>query len=72
MHREICREGFDSGLGTFVELYGSREVGAALLLLPVLGFLPIGDPPSFHSCHSCIPAEATTAGTTRTWVSLVG
>jgi len=44
MHREICREGFDSGLGTFVEFYGSREVGAALLLLPVVGFLPIDDP----------------------------
>jgi GH15 family glucan-1,4-alpha-glucosidase len=44
MHREICREGFDSGLGTFVEFYGGREVGAALLLIPVVGFLPIDDP----------------------------
>jgi GH15 family glucan-1,4-alpha-glucosidase len=44
MHREICREGFDSGLDTFVEFYGSREVGAALLLIPAVGFLPIDDP----------------------------
>ena len=44
MHQEICREGFDSGLDSFVEFYGSREVGAALLLIPVVGFLPIDDP----------------------------
>jgi len=44
MHAEICREGFDSGLDSFVEYYGSRQVGAALLLMPVVGFLPIDDP----------------------------
>jgi GH15 family glucan-1,4-alpha-glucosidase len=44
MHAEICREGYDRGLESFVEYYGSRQVGAALLLMPVVGFLPIDDP----------------------------
>jgi len=43
IHREVCQEGFDGGLDSFVEYYGSRQVGAALLLMPVVGFLPIDD-----------------------------
>lgn len=43
MHGEICREGYDSGLGRFVEYYGGISLDASLLLLPLLGFLPIED-----------------------------
>jgi GH15 family glucan-1,4-alpha-glucosidase len=43
MHEEICREGFDAGLGTFVASYGSQELDASLLLLPLVGFLPADD-----------------------------
>jgi GH15 family glucan-1,4-alpha-glucosidase len=43
MHQEICREGFDQGLGTFVSHYGSQSLDASLLLLPMVGFLPAGD-----------------------------
>lgn len=43
MHAEICREGYDSGLGRFVEYYGGESLDASLLLLPLLGFLPIED-----------------------------
>ena len=43
MHEEICREGFDQGLGTFVSHYGSQSLDASLLLLPIVGFLPAGD-----------------------------
>jgi GH15 family glucan-1,4-alpha-glucosidase len=43
MHEEICREGFDQGLGTFVSHYGSQSLDASLLLLPIVGFLPVGD-----------------------------
>ena len=43
MHDEICREGYDPGLGTFVEYFGAGSLDASLLLLPLLGFLPIGD-----------------------------
>jgi GH15 family glucan-1,4-alpha-glucosidase len=44
MHAEICREGYDQGLGSFVSFYGSEQVDASLLLLPVVGFLPVEDP----------------------------
>lgn len=43
MHAEICREGYDAGLGTFVEYYGAESLDASLLLLPLLGFLPVND-----------------------------
>ena len=41
---EVCRHGFDPGLGSFVQAYGSRQLDASLLLLPVVGFLPPEDP----------------------------
>ncbi|HXY50009.1 MAG TPA: glycoside hydrolase family 15 protein [Terriglobales bacterium] len=44
IHKEVCRFGFDPDLGTFVQSYGSRELDAALLLLPLVGFLPPSDP----------------------------
>ena len=44
IHAEICREGYDPGLGTFVQHYGSQELDASLLLLPIMGFLPADDP----------------------------
>src|SRR5262249_29767214 len=40
---EICREGYDAGLGTFVEYYGAESLDASLLLLPIVGFLPASD-----------------------------
>ena len=43
MHDEICREGYDRGLGTFVEYYGAESLDASLLLLPLIGFLPVDD-----------------------------
>ncbi|WP_456684577.1 glycoside hydrolase family 15 protein [Bradyrhizobium sp. P5_C11_2] len=43
MHAEICREGYDPGLGTFVDYYGGQELDASLLLLPLVGFLPADD-----------------------------
>ena len=43
IHAEVCREGYDAGLGTFVDYYGGQELDASLLLLPLVGFLPIAD-----------------------------
>jgi GH15 family glucan-1,4-alpha-glucosidase len=43
IHDEICREAFDADLGSFVQSYGSRQLDASLLLLPLVGFLPAGD-----------------------------
>jgi GH15 family glucan-1,4-alpha-glucosidase len=41
---EVCERGYDEELGTFVQSYGSRELDASLLLLPLVGFLPATDP----------------------------
>ncbi len=44
IHAEVCREGFDDELGSFVQYYGAKELDAAVLMIPLVGFLPAGDP----------------------------
>ena len=44
IHREVCERGFDRELNSFVQSFGSKELDASLLLLPVVGFLPAQDP----------------------------
>lgn len=44
MHEEICRFGFSRDLNSFVQYYGSKDLDASLLLLPLVGFLPPDDP----------------------------
>ncbi|MDX3074448.1 glycoside hydrolase family 15 protein [Streptomyces sp. MI02-7b] len=43
VHREVCRKGFDKERNTFTQYYGSRELDAATLLIPQVGFLPVTD-----------------------------
>ena len=47
IHAEVCARGFDAGLGSFVQAYGSRQLDASLLLLSQVGFLPPDDPRIF-------------------------
>ncbi|MFD4143623.1 glycoside hydrolase family 15 protein [Streptomyces sp. NPDC058572] len=44
VHREVCEKGFDPQRGTFTQSYGSKELDAAVLLIPRVGFLPPDDP----------------------------
>jgi GH15 family glucan-1,4-alpha-glucosidase len=44
IHEEVCREGFNVGLNSFTQSYGSTELDASTLLIPLLGFLPPDDP----------------------------
>jgi GH15 family glucan-1,4-alpha-glucosidase len=44
MHGEICERAFDPGVGAFMQAYGSSQVDASCLLLPLVGFLPPNDP----------------------------
>jgi GH15 family glucan-1,4-alpha-glucosidase len=44
IHEDVCRRAFDPALGSFVQAYGSTQLDASLLLLPLVGFLPPGDP----------------------------
>ncbi len=43
IHTEVCRSGFDAELGSFTQSFGSRDLDASLLLIPLVGFLPAKD-----------------------------
>jgi len=44
VHAEVCRLGFDAGVGAFTQSYGSKRLDASLLMMPLVGFLPADDP----------------------------
>jgi GH15 family glucan-1,4-alpha-glucosidase len=44
IHREVCTCGYDAGIGSFVQAYGSRLLDASVLVIPLVGFLPADDP----------------------------
>jgi GH15 family glucan-1,4-alpha-glucosidase len=44
IHAEVCERGFDRDLNSFVQAYGSKQLDASLLQLPLVGFLPAADP----------------------------
>jgi GH15 family glucan-1,4-alpha-glucosidase len=44
IHREVCARGYDPELGAFTQAYGSRRLDAALLMLPLVGFVSPQDP----------------------------
>ena len=44
VHAEVCALGYDPKRETFTQSYGSVELDAATLLLPLVGFLPPDDP----------------------------
>ncbi len=44
IHDDVCRQGFNPSRGAFVQYYGSDALDAALLLMPLVGFLPATDP----------------------------
>jgi GH15 family glucan-1,4-alpha-glucosidase len=44
IHGEVCREGYDAERETFTQYYGSSELDASLLRIPLVGFLPPSDP----------------------------
>ena len=43
VHREVCDDGWDAERRTFTQSYGSAELDASLLMIPMVGFLPAGD-----------------------------
>jgi GH15 family glucan-1,4-alpha-glucosidase len=44
IHAQVCELGFDEKIGSFTQSYGSPELDASLLLIPLVGFLPASDP----------------------------
>lgn len=43
VHALVCSEGYDPELGSFTQAFGSKQIDAALLQLPIVGFLPPTD-----------------------------
>ncbi len=44
IHDEVCRFGFSRDVNSFVQYFGSKQLDASLLMLPLVGFLPASDP----------------------------
>lgn len=44
IHREVCERGYNADRGAFTWYYGSSSLDAALLMIPLVGFLPATDP----------------------------
>jgi GH15 family glucan-1,4-alpha-glucosidase len=40
IHEEVCERGYDSERRTFTQYYGSKELDASVLNIPLVGFLP--------------------------------
>jgi GH15 family glucan-1,4-alpha-glucosidase len=43
IHAEVCAKAYDADRNTFVQSYGSKNLDAALLMMPLVGFLPVSD-----------------------------
>lgn len=44
IHDDVLKNGFDTKRNTFVQYYGGKALDAALLMIPLVGFLPCDDP----------------------------
>jgi GH15 family glucan-1,4-alpha-glucosidase len=44
IHAEVCEKGYDPTRNTFTQYYGSTELDASVLMIPLVGFLPPTDP----------------------------
>jgi GH15 family glucan-1,4-alpha-glucosidase len=64
IRREICRDGWNDGLGVFTQYYGGQQLDASLLLMPLVGFLPANDP-RMASTIAAIGRDLTEAGLVR-------
>jgi GH15 family glucan-1,4-alpha-glucosidase len=43
IHAEVCEQGYDPERHTFTQYYGSKELDASVLNIPIVGFLPGDD-----------------------------
>ena len=61
IHAQVCSNGFDAQRNSFVQHYGTTELDASLLLIPMVGFLPPDDP-RVHSTIAAIQRELMVNG----------
>src|SRR3954469_2473137 len=43
IHRQVCRRGYNTKKKAFTQYYGSNEMDASILMMPLVGFLPATD-----------------------------
>ncbi|MER6308098.1 glycoside hydrolase family 15 protein [Streptomyces sp. NPDC001657] len=68
VHREVCERGYDDERGTFTQSYESRDLDAATLLIPRVGFLP-GDDPRVRGTIEAVRRELTHEGLVRRYTT---
>ncbi|MFD8546979.1 glycoside hydrolase family 15 protein [Streptomyces sp. NPDC059649] len=68
VHREVCERGYDADRGTFTQSYESRDLDAATLLIPRVGFLP-GDDPRVRGTIEAVRRELTHEGLVRRYTT---
>ena len=44
IHDQVCDLGYNASKGSFTQYYGSDQLDASLLMIPLVGFLPAHDP----------------------------
>jgi GH15 family glucan-1,4-alpha-glucosidase len=44
IHEEVCDQGYNEKVGAFTQYYGSDQLDASVLMLPLVDFLPPDDP----------------------------
>ncbi len=68
IHADVCDQGFDPERNSFVQSYGSKALDAALLMIPLVGFLPPGDARMVGTVEA-IRRELTHDGLVRRYAS---
>jgi GH15 family glucan-1,4-alpha-glucosidase len=61
IHADVCAHGWSAARGSFVQSYGSDELDASLLLLPITGFLPCDEARELYTIEA-IQRELTHEG----------
>ena len=65
IHREVCERGYDRERRTFTQYYGSKELDASVLNIPIVGFLP---EPTSASAGPSTRSRASSAATASSLV----
>jgi GH15 family glucan-1,4-alpha-glucosidase len=71
IHAQVCEKGFDAQRNAFVQSYGSAQLDASLLLMPLVGFLPADDP-RVRGTVEAIERELLVDGLVRRYSSASG
>jgi GH15 family glucan-1,4-alpha-glucosidase len=67
IHREVCTQGIDPDRGVFVQQFGGKALDAALLRVPLVGFLPADDPRVIKTMNA-VAQELTYDGFVRRYL----